>query len=111
MKKLFTLITVLFITAPAYAQETINVNVNKVKSFDEQQNEKKSAAAAATTAAAALSAARSESSTKIKIPLNVNLNNYTKIAIVGAETMGWNPDYGKYGRNFKSIGNHPRRRG
>jgi len=31
MKKLLTLIAVLFITAPAYAQETINVNANVKK--------------------------------------------------------------------------------
>ena len=39
MKKVLTLLSVLFITAPTFAQETINVNIKKEKSFNEKKNE------------------------------------------------------------------------
>jgi hypothetical protein len=39
MKKALTLLSVLFLTAPAFAQETINVNVKKEKSYNEKKNE------------------------------------------------------------------------
>ena len=39
MKKALTLLVVLLITANAFAQETINVNVKKEKSYNEKENE------------------------------------------------------------------------
>ena len=39
MKKVLTLLVVLLITANAFAQETINVNVKKEKSYNEKENE------------------------------------------------------------------------
>ena len=39
MKKVLTLLVVLLITANAFAQETINVNVKKEKSYNEEENE------------------------------------------------------------------------
>jgi len=78
MKKLLILLTVLFITAPAYAQETINVNVKKEKSYSEVANE-------AATARAATAAAMSDASTTIKVPLAVDFKNYTHIAIVDVQ--------------------------
>ena len=39
MKKALTLLSVLFITAPTFAQETINVNIKKEKNFNEKKNE------------------------------------------------------------------------
>ena len=39
MKKSLTLLVVLLITANAFAQETINVNVKKEKSYNEKENE------------------------------------------------------------------------
>ena len=39
MKNLLTLLAVLFITAPSFAQETINVNVKKQKSYNEKKKE------------------------------------------------------------------------
>ncbi len=38
MKKVLTLLVVLLITANAFAQETINVNVKKEKSYNEKEN-------------------------------------------------------------------------
>ena len=40
MKKALTLLVVLLITANAFAQETINVNVKKEKSYNEKEYEK-----------------------------------------------------------------------
>jgi len=84
MKKLLTLIAVLFITAPAYAQETINVNVKK----DDSYSDKVKANAAETTAKAALAKAMLEPSTVIKIPIEVDFNNFTTIALVGIGNIG-----------------------
>ena len=39
MKKALTLLVVLLLTANAFAQETINVNVKKEKSYNEKENE------------------------------------------------------------------------
>ena len=39
MKKVLTLLVVLLITANAFAQEIINVNVKKEKSYNEKENE------------------------------------------------------------------------
>ena len=39
MKKALTLLVILLITANAFAQETINVNVKKEKSYNEKENE------------------------------------------------------------------------
>ena len=75
MKKLLTLIAVLFISAPAYAQETINVNVKKEQSYSEAANE-------AATARAATAAAMSDANKTIIVPLSVDFNDYTHIAIV-----------------------------
>ena len=71
MKKLLTLITILFITVPAYAQETLNVNVKKEKSFGEQLNE-------AATARAAKAAAMSDAKRTTIVPLSVDFNDYTQ---------------------------------
>jgi hypothetical protein len=84
IKKLLTLIAVLFITAPAYAQETINVNVKK----DDSYSDKVKANAAETTAKAALAKAMLEPSTVIKIPIEVDFNNFTTIALVGIGNIG-----------------------
>ena len=81
MKNILSLLTVLFITAPAYAQETINVNVKKEKSYSEVANE-------AQTARAATAAAMSEPSTVIKTPIEVDFNNFTTIALVGIGNIG-----------------------
>ena len=80
MKKLLTLIAVLFITAPttAYAQETINVNVKKDVTVS------KSIMEIATERAAAMS----EPSTVIKTPIEVDFNNFTTIALVGIGNIG-----------------------
>ena len=87
MKKLLALIAILFITAPAYAQETINVNVKK----DDSYSDAVKAGAAATTARAALATAMAEPSIKIKVPIDVDFNNYTHIALVGVDyfTVMW----------------------
>ena len=87
MKKLLTLIAVLFLTTPAYAQETINVNVKK----DDSYSDAVKAGAAATTARAALATAMAEPSIKIKVPIDVDFNNYTHIALVGVDyfTVMW----------------------
>jgi len=78
MKKLLTLIAVLFISAPAYAQETINVNVKKDVTVS------KSIMEIATERAAAMS----EPSTVIKTPIEVDFNNFTTIALVGIGNIG-----------------------
>ena len=78
MKKLLILLTVLFITAPAYAQETINVNVKKDVTVS------KSIMEIATERAAAMS----EPSTVIKTPIEVDFNNFTTIALVGIGNIG-----------------------
>ena len=78
MKKLLTIIAVLFITAPAYAQETINVNVKKDVTVS------KSIMEIATERAAAMS----EPSTVIKTPIEVDFNNFTTIALVGIGNIG-----------------------
>jgi len=39
MKKALTLLVILLLTANAFAQETINVNVKKEKSYNEKENE------------------------------------------------------------------------
>ena len=81
MKNILTLIAVLFISAPAYAQETINVNVKK----DDSYSDAVKAGAAATTARAALATAMAEPSVKVKVPLTVDFNDYTHIALVGVD--------------------------
>ena len=76
MKKL--LLLSLLISFPVYAQETINVNVKKdvkvSKSISELAIER--------------AAAMSDPSTIIKIPLEVDFNNYTNIALVGIGNIG-----------------------
>ena len=84
MKKLLTLIAVLFITAPAFAQETINVNVKK----DDSYSDAIKARAAVTAANAAVAAAMSDPSSSIKTPLEVDLNNFTTIALIGVNLTG-----------------------
>jgi len=78
MKKLLTLIAVLFITAPAYAQDKIEVTVKKEQSLAEIIQ---AGQANATAAAAAMS----DASTTIKVPLTVNFKDYTHIAIVDVQ--------------------------
>ena len=74
MKNILTLIAALFISAPAYAQETINVNVKKDDSYSD-----------GVKARAALATAMAEPSVKVKVPLTVDFNDYTHIALVGVD--------------------------
>ena len=39
MKKALTLLSILFLTAPAFTYETININAKKEKSYNEKKNE------------------------------------------------------------------------
>ena len=86
MKNILTLIAILFITAPAYAQETINVNVKQEKTILQQtvenMNAATTAAAAAKTAAAAAAAVMKPPSSNVITPLEVDLFEYTHIAMV-----------------------------
>ena len=118
MKKLLTLLTVLFITAPAYAQEKVEVTVKKERSLAEiiQAGQANAAAAAtakaaADTAAAAAAAAMSEPTTEIKTPLTVDFYNYTHIAIVDATYAVFNgrsgADKNTYADMVSRLGNSP----
>ena len=65
---------------------TVNVNVKKESSTSDYINAgaaSRAAAAEAEKARAAKAAAMNESTTEIKIPLEVDLNSYTHIALVG----------------------------
>ena len=102
MKKLLTLLTVLFITAPAYAQEKVEITVKKERSLAEIIQAGQANAAAARTAQAAAAAAMSDSSSEIKVPLTVDLNNYTDIALVGVVYAGGSTGK-RYYKDFKKT--------
>lgn len=98
MKNILTLIAVLFITVPAFSQETLNVNVKKESSVSDYVQ----AAAARRAANAARAAAMSEASSNIKVPLSVDLNNYSDIALVGVEYAGGSTGK-RYYKDFKKT--------
>ena len=89
MKKLLTLIAVLFIIAPAYAQEKVEVTVKKERSLAEIIQAGQANAAAAKTAAAAAAAAMKPPSSNIITPLEVDLYEYTHIAMVDMNHYYW----------------------
>ena len=71
MKKLLTLIAVLFISAPTYAQETINANVKKDDSYSDAVKARAAVTAAAAKTAAAETLANGYKSNS-KIPISIN---------------------------------------
>jgi hypothetical protein len=68
---------------------TINVNVKTEKSSNEQMTDAFKAGAANRAARAAEAAAMSDASTTIKVPLEVDLNNYTHLALVTVDKFDW----------------------
>ncbi len=87
MKYLITIL--LFVSFSAIGQD-VKVEVTKKKSVSEQITDATTAYAAATAARAeaakaraATAAAMNDASTNIIVPLEVDLNNYTHIALVG----------------------------
>ena len=71
----------MFVSFNSFGQD-VKVTVKKEKSVSEQYNDGVKAQAEATKAAAARAAAMSEAKTNIKVPLSVDFNDYTHIAIV-----------------------------
>tara|TARA_B100001175_G_scaffold39732_1_gene29064 strand:- start:29 stop:757 length:729 start_codon:yes stop_codon:yes gene_type:complete len=100
LKKISILIAILFIAMPLYAQETLNVNVKKEKSFGEQQNE-------AATARAATAAAMSDAKRTTIVPLSVDFNDYTHIAIVDVLNSAGRRGKSGFNNVFKALISSP----
>ncbi len=87
MKKIF-LVTILIPTisfaqyVPSNNNYNVNVNVKKEKSVVETVNDSRKASAAESQAQAARAAAMSEVADNVKVPIEVDLNDYTHIALV-----------------------------
>ena len=82
MKK--PLLLFLLISFSSYAQDKVEITVKKEKSFTEQQNDREQLRINR-------AAAMSEPSSNIKVPVTVDFNNYTHIALVGVNfwVRGW----------------------
>ena len=98
MKKLIT-ISFLFVFGLAFSQdEDLTIKVKTEKSANEQMTDAFKAGAANRAARAAEAAAMADASTTIKVPLEVDLNNYTHLALVTVDKIdmmwgGYNTKY------------------